>query len=132
MNKIVFRNQDLLDYESIVMVWNNKGKKYLGHTFIYNGRKSKYLLFLYKDEMPNKKFLDAWNWLDDNSFAITIVSEPTLEQAIDDFLAVWEPKLIEEAFEIIEVEGFDDIEQLLESQELINQSMLLFARKQRG
>lgn len=129
MKKAIYRKQPFLDYQSIIMIYNGENEKYLAHSFIYNGRDAEYLLFLYKQPLPKMKFIEAWNYLDDNAFDTTIVPVPSLEQAIDDFLAVWKPDCIQESIEIIEVSGFSEIEKLLEDKTVFDKELLFFGRK---
>jgi hypothetical protein len=81
--------EDHLESSDTVLVYRDEaGDYYLGHAFFYNGRDSKYLLFMYKEALPltNKDLMAAWNYLDDNSVSITIVNEPSNQVAVEDFL----------------------------------------------
>jgi len=84
---ILFNDQ--LDSTDTVLIYRDEaGDYYLGHAFFYNGRDSKYLLFMYKEVLPltNKDLMAAWNYLDDNSVNIAIVNEPSNQMAVEDFL----------------------------------------------
>ena len=129
MEKTVYRKQPFMDYKSIVMLYQNNQERYLAHTFIYNGRDSKYLLFLYKDALPKGTLIEGWNYLDDTSYKTVIVPEPSLEQAIDDFLAVWKPNCIQKSIEIIEIKGFDEIDKVLQNKDLSKQELIFFGRR---
>ena len=103
-------------------------KRHLAHSFYYDGKDSaKYLLFLYKDALPKGEFLDAWNELDDNSFQITIVPEPSYEQAIDDFTAAFLPEKLDDAIEIYEVEDFAEMQDLIDGELKANKELMFFA-----
>jgi len=129
MEKAIYRKQPFLAYKSMVMLYQSKKERYLAHAFIYNGRDAKYLLFLYKDPLPRGEVIEGWNYLDDTSYKTIIVPEPTMEQAIDDFLAVFKPEWMQEAIEIIEIEGFDEIDKVLQQKAIKQQEVLFFARK---
>lgn len=129
MEKAIYRKQPFLSYKSMVMLYQSKEQRYLAHAFIYNGRDAKYLLFLYKDGLPKGGIIAGWNYLDDTSYKTVIVPEATMEQAIDDFLAVWKPNDIQKEIEIIEIEGFDEIDTYMEDKEIKKEEIVFFGRK---
>ena len=112
MNSIIKIKTSLDDYNNIVMIYKDlEGNSHLAHSFVYNGHDgSTNLLFLYKDILPEMDFIRAWNYLDDNSYSTVIVSEPTHEQGIDDFLACWCPNKTVDDLEFISINGFDEIQ----------------------
>lgn len=129
MNITMYQKQPFLAYKSIVMVYQKHGIQHLAHVFVYEGREARYLLFLYKDQLPKGDFIKAWNELDDTSYQTMMVPEPTLEQAIDDFLAVWNFTLIGQPMEIFEVQGFDEIETIMKVPSIQEKEVIFFGRK---
>ncbi|MCH4207679.1 MAG: hypothetical protein LKF79_00675 [Solobacterium sp.] len=89
MVKAVKFEDNLEAFQRIVLIYqNDKGERYLGHTFFYNGRSGyEYLLFLYKQPLPeNMGIMDGWNWLDDNSPSVYTIGESTIQTGVEDFL----------------------------------------------
>lgn len=112
MTSIIKIKTSLDDYNNIVMIHKGaEGTCHLAHSFVYNGHDgSSNLLFLYKDNLPEMEFLAAWNYLDDTSYTTVIVSEPSHEQGIDDFLACWCPEKTIADLEFYAIKGFDEIQ----------------------
>ena len=52
-----------------------------------------YLLFLYKDPLPQGGLLEGWNELDETSYHITIVGVHDHRIAVEDFLVCHNPEL---------------------------------------
>ncbi len=129
MEKVIYQKQPEIDYDSLVMVFHQGGKRYFSHSFIYHGRDGKYLQFFYKDPLPEGDFLKGWNYLDDHSFRIVMVPEPSQAVAIDDFIAAHNPISQINAIEIIEIGGFDEIDTLLKDPSIASQEIIFFGRK---
>lgn len=114
-NTIRFKNT-LEDFQRIVLVYKNlDGSLQMGHSFFYDGRDgSEYLLFLYKDALPeNLDFLQGWNYLDENSTNTVIVGETNHETAVDDFLCCFNDTLKWSTIDYVQVANFSEINQKL-------------------
>ena len=88
--------QDLNGVQRIVLAYKNYDNEiYIAHSFYYGGREnSQYLIFLYEEPLPTKmKFLDAWNYLDNNSYKIRTVPVDNHAVAVDDYLSIYRPDL---------------------------------------
>lgn len=105
--------QDLNDVKRIVITYKNGlGEVFLGHSFFYGGREgSKFLIFLYEEKLPKKmKLLDAWNYLDNNSYKIRTVPVESHAVAIDDFLMIYKPNLTWKDLTYYKVKDFSELE----------------------
>ncbi|MEF9968402.1 MAG: hypothetical protein RR766_07785 [Longicatena sp.] len=131
MKKVVVVRKTFNEYQSVVMIHHNQNNEtHMAHSFFYNGRDGySHLLFLYKDALPKKPFLEAWNELDDTSIHIVIVPEVNHEQGIDDFLSCWCPEQTLETIEINEIDEFSEIEKMLAKKEMKTQEVMFFAIK---
>lgn len=102
-------------HHMILVYKNQKNEFFLGHCYQNNGRDTaKYLLFLYKDALPNMDFLSAWNYLDDHSYAIVVVEIKEAKLGIMDFLSCYKPNAGIEEIECVEINSFQEIQQNLE------------------
>ncbi|OCN04851.1 hypothetical protein A4S06_10120 [Erysipelotrichaceae bacterium MTC7] len=129
MKKTIYQKQPDLNYKSLVMVYFDGENRYIAHSFIHNGREGKYLSILYKDPLPTGDFIAGWNYLDDNSFSMVMIPEKNQEMAVEDFYAAWNPEMLAQGIEIIEVKGFDEVNRLMTDPEINEQEFVFFGRK---
>lgn len=129
MQKVVYNKQPDMNYDSMVMIIRKEDKRYFSHSFIYHGRDGKYLQFLYKDPLPEGDFITGWNYLDDHSYRIVMVPEPSQEVAVEDFIAAYQPTSQINAIEVIEIKGFDEIDDLLHDPNIEKQEVVIFGRR---
>ena len=105
--------KDLNDVQRIVITYKNSlGEVFLGHSFYYGGREgSQFLIFLYEEKLPSgMKLLDAWNYLDNNSYKIRTVPVESHAVAIDDFLMIYKPELSWSDLTYNKVKDFSELE----------------------
>jgi len=105
--------KDLNDVQRIVITYKNGlGEVFLGHSFYYGGREgSQFLIFLYEEKLPSgMKLLDAWNYLDNNSYKIRTVPVESHAVAIDDFLMIYKPELSWSDLTYNKVKDFSELE----------------------
>lgn len=108
-----FRVKTSLDeFERIVLLYKAQdGKTFIGHSFYYGGRDgSEYLLFLYKDPLPQGGLLEGWNELDETSYHITIVGVHDHRIAVEDFLVCHNPELTWEDVIYVLVHDFTEVD----------------------
>lgn len=89
MSETIMFDNSLSIFQNLVVVYcDENGKKYIGNTYYYNGRGNlDYMCVMCKDSLPdNMDLIMAWNWLDDNSPAVTLVPEVSMETGVEDFL----------------------------------------------
>ena len=112
----------------VIAYKNNSGEIFLAHSFYYGGREgSKFLIFLYEEKLPaNMKLLDAWNYLDNNSYKIRTVPVDSHAVAVDDFLMIYKPELTWSDLTYNTVRDFSELEKEFDSLDFKNDSIAAF------
>ncbi len=120
------------EFHSILMLYkNDQNEVYLAHSFYYGGREgSKYLLFLYKDALPNfNEVIKSWNYLDDNSPNIVVVGEQDHNTAIYDFLHGFKTNLELQDVNFIEIDRYDEVDPHLDLHPILPHQVVAFIQK---
>ena len=131
MNKIVKVVTDFSNHERVLLFYKDKDSNvFLGHVFLYNGRDdSKYMLFLYKDKLNKGNIIEAWNYLDENSYNIVTIGESNIKIAIDDFTSVYNTNYSWNNVDYYEIDTFTEVDDIYDKINFDNNSIIGFVFK---
>ena len=90
MTTVMKFEENLSVFQNIVVLTRSEdGKLFIGNTYFYNGRGTAddWMSVMYPDALPEDRgIIMGWNYLDENSPAVTLVPEANAETGVEDFL----------------------------------------------